>query len=290
MGKTGDPSKGKKARAAKKKLKRFGENANEDEINESNTETVNASPSIVDTAENDKSEENDISVDTLIEEEWKKIKIGVQEIIKSEYKKNISLDDVPAEKMSAVWQLAKNSFLNKDISDTKLGKKILDRIDAEISFYKVKEGVIEDIKEEFGEEVNLNEVPAENMSTEWRLAKNLFLKSEIAQTEQGNRVLDKIDDEIYFYEVKYFTDDFRILKQYPEALGQRCTRKFKDAKAARRYIDYLRPRLQSGIEEYTIDEMLKEDIDDATRRILKARLEKMKDKPIPRKLTEPSFR
>lgn len=288
MGKTGDPSKGKKARAAKKKLKRFGENAKEVEIN---SETVETNPSVVDTNENDKSEENDTTVNTLIiEEEWKKIKKGVQEILKSEYKKDVSLDNVPAEEMSAVWQLAKNSFLNKDISDTELGKKILDRIDAEISFYKVKEGVIEDIKEEFGEEVNLNEVPAENMSTEWRLAKNLFLKSEIAQTEQGNRVLDKIDDEIYFYEVKYFTDDFRILKQYPEALGQRCTRKFKDAKAARRYIDYLRPRLQSGIEEYTIDEMLKEDIDDATRRILKARLEKMKDKPIPRKLTEPSFR
>ena len=82
----------------------------------------------------------------------------------------------------------------------------------------------------------------------------------------------RLDEEIYFEEVNYFTNGFSFLKHFPEITGQRCIRKFKDKEAARRYLD-LRTELQKGSkEELTITKMLEGDIDNATRRILQARL------------------
>jgi len=92
-----------------------------------------------------------------------------------------------------------------------------------------------------------------------------------------NRVKKMLDAEIYYQDVKYYTEDFKFLRDFPEvALGSSPRRGFFDTECLFRYID-LREQLQSEWnEDIAIKRMLKNNPDDATQRILQARAEAIK--------------
>ena len=93
-------------------------------------------------------------------------------------------------------------------------------------------------------------------------------------------IASRIDDEIYYQEVKYFTEDFKFLAGLPEAgrqspYGRKFIKFDSDLykKVVNRYID-LRNTIPLSREELVIRNMLeKPKMDNVTRRILKGRLQ-----------------
>ena len=90
------------------------------------------------------------------------------------------------------------------------------------------------------------------------------------------KVKQKVEDEIYYQMVKYFTFDFEFLSQFPEAARATSTgRRIYD----RRYFE-LRDKMQKYESEgYAIQMMLNNpNTDEVTKRILQSRLGKMQER------------
>lgn len=96
-------------------------------------------------------------------------------------------------------------------------------------------------------------------------------------------------DQIYYEQVKHFTNNFQFLGEYPELINAKLgarLRKFTDKKAYDRFCN-LRTQLQDGVSEYSQVNRLLEDesVNDADKRILEARKSVM-DKEIERREIE----
>lgn len=91
-----------------------------------------------------------------------------------------------------------------------------------------------------------------------------------------NKVKKMLDDEIYYQDVKYYTEDFKFLRDFPEvALGSSPRRGFSDIKSSLKYDD-LRVKLQASFDEYQkIKTLLNFEKDDVTIRILEERKKEM---------------
>ncbi len=96
-------------------------------------------------------------------------------------------------------------------------------------------------------------------------------KMEMSKTVE-ERVKQLLEDEIYYQDVKYFTNNFSFLRDDPEvALGTTPRRKFKDTTSYFKYFD-LRQELQTtSDEDRKIRQLLESDIDNANRRVLEER-------------------
>ncbi len=114
----------------------------------------------------------------------------------------------------------------------------------------------------------------------WRLARERFLETKKASTVYGQEILHRLDDEIYFQDVKYFTRDFSFLAEdsfIAMSYGGLRGRKFSDTATVDRFERLRKVISTERTESAGIRKALANpETDAATIRILKARQEAIK--------------
>lgn len=226
-----------------------------------------------------------------MENKWKRIELLINELVSG------GKEGTEGEIIERIL-----SNIDKENLDNKEKKHILKRLNDRLAAVKQKETqIVEDktnaekimqeiekiVEREFNQD-NIESKPKYWMSIRDAIAGeegNNPLNMQIGKSAEKillKMIDERIDGEkdlLYYEQVKYFTRDFRFLKENSEII--RATngaekRKFTDREAYNRFID-LRSLLQEGHNEYIrINRLLENgNIDDGDRRILEARIKVM---------------